>query len=167
MSKHGQKQSQKQTVNVKVHIAETRKKKKRRNKQRSSGGGGGNTTNPYPVQPYHPVFISSSFQTPTEPANPLLTAIQELNTNMTKKHEDKVENPLLKTVPEKGHISGKPLADKRMDGYDFVNENPMHSAAPIYVEPSDIDSIPPPTPARRRGRPKGSRNRPKLYKNID
>ena len=104
-----QSQKQKQSVNVKIHIGDTNKKRKRRNSKRKADiSQGVSQSYPAPSQPYTPVYIQSGTPSPEPENNPLLRAIQELNSNVVKTHVEKLVNQLLNQVPERGHIIGEP-----------------------------------------------------------
>ena len=131
------KQYVKQTVNVKVHIGDSKKQRKRRNYKRKEGVSQGGQSYSASQQPYHPVYIQSGTATDS---NPLLQAIQDLNNNIVRTHIEKNQNPLLKTVAEKGttadfyHSSHYP--DESIHSY---KSNASTSIPPLI--PNDISSF--------------------------
>ena len=86
-----QSQKQKQSVNVKIHIGDTNKKRPRNNKRKSGDGGGGHSSGGYQqsTNAYTPVYIQSG--TPEPKYNPLLRAINDLNSNISRTHTEKIE----------------------------------------------------------------------------
>ena len=107
MVKRSAKQIIKQSVNVKVHVGDSKKKSGRRRKKRGggSGGGSGGSSMPQPIHAFTPVYIQSG--TPSESDNPLHRAIRELNDKVDRQHIEHKVNPLLNMVANegKGHIA--------------------------------------------------------------
>ena len=154
-----QSQKQKQSVNVKIHIGDTNKKRKRRNYKRKAGVSQGVNQYSAQAQPYHPVYIQSG--TPEPENNPLLRAIQELNTNVVKNHVEQLVNPLLNQVPSRGHIIGEPprtyhrshninLDEIYKTNSDVKPEDNPLLGSPLGLSPMTLvssisgDTIPPP-----------------------
>ena len=142
------KQSVKQTVNVKVHIGD-RKQRKRRNYKRKEGGvSHGAQSYSAQQQPYHPVYIQSG--TPQSPdPNPLLQAVQKLNENLVQKHVETPINPLLSKVAPKLHIGNKSYIDSDSDlsSYSGTTSRKIHpfpqQPLPPSPYPSPRDLVPP------------------------
>ena len=142
------KQSVKQTVNVKVHIGD-RKQRKRKNYKRKEGGvSHGAQSYSAQQQPYHPVYIQSG--TPQSPdPNPLLQAVQKLNENLVQKHVETPINPLLSKVAPKLHIGNKSYIDSDSDlsSYSGTTSRKIHpfpqQPLPPSPYPSPRDLVPP------------------------
>ena len=143
------KQSVKQTVNVKVHVGNNKKQHKRRNYKRKEGVSHG-VSQSYSAQqqPYHPVYIQSG--TPQSPdPNPLLQAVQKLNENLVQKHVETPINPLLSKVAPKLHIGNKSYIDSDSDlsSYSGTTSRKIHpfpqQPLPPSPYPSPRDLVPP------------------------
>ena len=161
MVRKSTKQIIKQSVNVRVHVGDSKKKKNGRRRKRGGGSGGGSSM---PQQLYNPVYIQSG--TPSESDNPLHRAIRDLNDKVDRQHIEHKVNPLLSMVANegKGHTAenkATPLKslpkmpDKISDHYperqySFFN-NPMPLAArAVSDSPSTPQMGSPPLTARIR-----------------
>lgn len=132
-----QKTSVKQNVNVRVHVGDTHRKKRRR-RQKKSGGGGAEG---YPYPPIHaftPVYIQSG--NPPE-SNPLLSAIQDLNNNVMRIHQENISNPLVKQVEnvDKGHI--RDTYHRNDNDLNFGNLYPKDDDVSVTSNPSKDDAV--------------------------
>lgn len=98
MVRKSTKQIIKQSVNVRVHVGDSKKKKNGRRRKRGGGSGGGSSM---PQQQlYNPVYIQSG--TPSESDNPLHRAIRDLNDKVDRQHTEHKVNPLLSMVANEG-----------------------------------------------------------------
>ena len=101
MVRKSTKQIIKQSVNVRVHVGDSKKKKNGRRRKRGGGSGGGSGSSMPQQQLYNPVYIQSG--TPSESDNPLHRAIRDLNDKVDRQFvEHKVVNPLLNMVANEG-----------------------------------------------------------------
>jgi len=135
MVRRSAKQIIKQSVNVRVHVGDTKKKGGRRRRRGGGGGGHSNTgAVSFPTPSFNPVYIQSG--APSEPDNPLLRAIHDLNENISRQHVERPSNPLLERVAnvDKGHMAEKKTVSVRKpvstqtelpSTYSFAGTNPM------------------------------------------
>ena len=160
MVRKSTKQIIKQSVNVRVHVGDSKKKKNGRRRKRGGGSGGGSSM---PQQLYNPVYIQSG--TPSESDNPLHRAIRDLNDKVDRQHIEHKVNPLLSMVANegKGHTAEnkqtikteKRTPDKISDHYPerpysfFNNPMPITSRA-VSESPSTPLMGSPPLTARIR-----------------
>ena len=100
MVRKSTKQIIKQSVNVRVHVGDSKKKKNGRRRKRGGGSGGGSGSSMPQQQLYNPVYIQSG--TPSESDNPLHRAIRDLNDKVDRQHVEHKVNPLLNMVANEG-----------------------------------------------------------------
>jgi len=165
MVRKSTKQIIKQSVNVRVHVGDSKKKKNGRRRKRGggSGGGGSGGGSSLPQQTFNPVYIQSG--TPSESDNPLHRAIRDLNDKVDRQHVERHVNPLLNMVANEGQghaAEQKPAAlksrpktpEKISDHYPdrpysfFNNPMPLTSRAGSSDSPMTPQMGSPPLTAR-------------------
>ena len=140
----------KQSVNVKVNVGDSKKKKNGRRRKKGGGGGGGGSSMPPNYQPIHaftPVYIQSG-NPPPDP-NPILKAVQDINSKVEKHHMEYLHNDLRNKVynANKGHIAEPRKVHKVMETQTNLDEIPLStpyhrtSHHRVFSQPKSVDSL--------------------------
>ena len=149
-----QKQSVKQTVNVKVHVGDQKKKRKRRPYKKRQSGGGGGSSNTY-SSGYNPIFIQSGLaphlQPPSDTKQVTNTIMDNIDSFVTAKSRLMEESGRYFHTPSVSFRDSSPITNNQSTHQlnnditplsdNYRSRNSSRNATRIFNSPSINSSL--------------------------